>query len=263
MAKQRGIHQISGKINNLCYYEQKYVRGGLIRRINEAMSGRLKTDPVFENTRVANRLFGGCSLMAKALLSVGTWRLDALVYPSRQAKLTSSLLFMARESYGIGTSSDLVWSDFSEDHLIGALDEISKTKIYTFFPEIGRSYYGIPFNSDIDFDISAVSLENYAKYCGVTTLQIEVSPVATIGNCLFSVEVGKYMPCRVESGRIITSQIWHVGEGDLSFSSRSGGDQLGISLAFISILPVISGRNATVTYKKSYAIGAFIIINYE
>lgn len=262
MAKQRGIHQISGKINNLCYYEQKYVRGGLIRRINEAMSGRLKTDPAFANTRVANRLFGGCSLMSKALLSAATWRLDTLVYPSRQAKLTSSLLSMVREIYGIGTSSDLVWSDIYEEHLINAVDNISKTKISTFFPEIDRVYNNISYNSDIDIDISSVSLENYARYCGVSTLQIEVSPVTTISNCLYSVEVGKYIPCRVDSGRIITTETWRVGDGDLSFSSRSGGEDLGISLAFISILPVISGSGASVAYKKSYAIGAFIKINY-
>lgn len=262
MAKQRGIHQISGKINNLCYYEQKYVRGGLIRRINEAMSGRLKTDPVFENTRSANRLFGACSLMAKALLSAGTWRLDTLAYPSRQAKLTSSLLSIVHEVYGRGYLSSLVWADLNYSYLIPALDKISKIKINTFFPEVNRVYVGISYNSDIDFDISAVSLENYAKYCGVETLQVEVSPVTTIGDCNYSITAEKYIPCEVDIGRIITTEIWRVGDGDLSFSSRSGGSSLGISLAFMSILPVISGIGANVIYKKSYAIGAFVIISY-
>lgn len=263
MAKQRGIHQISGKINNLCYYEQKYVRGGLIRRINDAMSGRLKTDPVFDNTRSANRLFGGCSLMAKALLSAGTWRLDTLAYPSRQAKLTSSLLSIVHEVYDRVYHSNLVWDDIDYSYLISALDKISKIKINTFFPEIGRIYNNVPYNGDIDFDISAVSLENYAKYCGVETLQVEVSPVTTIGDCNYSITAEKYIPCEVETGRIITTKTWRVGDGDLSFSSRSGGVDLGASFVFISILPVISGIGATVTYKKSYAIGAFIKINYS
>lgn len=262
MAKQRGIHQISGKINNLCYYEQKYVRGGLIRRINEAMSGRLKTDPAFANTRVANRLFGGCSLMAKALLSAATWRLDTLAYPSRQAKLTSSLLSIAQEAYGRGYLEDLLWTDFWEQYLIAALDDISKVKIYSFFPEIGRVYNNVSFNSDIDFDISGVSLENYAKYCGVSKLQIEVSPVTTISDCEYSSDAGKYIPCRVESGRIVTTTTWRLDDGDLSFSSRSGTEDLGISFVFMSILPVVSGGGATAIYKKSHAIGAFLKINY-
>ncbi len=262
MAKQRGIHQISGKINNLCYYEQKYVRGGLIRRINEAMSGRLKTDPAFANTRSANRLFGGCSLMAKALLSAATWRLDTLAYPSRQAKLTSSLLSAIHETYGRNFLAELNWQDIYEQYLISALDDISKTKISTFFPEINRVYVNIDYNSDIDFDITAVSLENYANYCGVRVLQIEVSPVTTISNCMYSVDAEKYIPCRVESGRIITTVSWNIGDGDLSFSSRSGNEELGISLVYISILPVISGIGATAIYKKSHAIGAFIKINY-
>lgn len=263
MAKQRGIHQISGKINNLCYYEQKYVRGGLIRRINEAMSGRLKTDPAFANTRVANRLFGGCSLMAKALLSAATWRLDTLAYPSRQAKLTSSLLSMVFEAYGRHAADSISWSVFIESHLINALDEISKTKIYTFFPEIGRIYNRVSFNSEFDIDISAANLYNYAKYCGVNSLQIEVSPVTTISDCEYSVDASKYIPCFVESGRIITTVTWRIDDGDISISARSGDQELGISFVFVSILPVISGGGATVIYKKSYAIGAFIKINYE
>lgn len=101
-------------------------------------------------------------------------------------------------------------------------------------------------------------MENYAKYCGVSVLQIEVSPVTTISDCLYSVESGKFVPCSVESGRIISTKTWQVGDGDLSFSSRSGGVDLGASFAFISILPVIYGEGATATYKKSYAIGAFI-----
>lgn len=103
MAKQRGIHQISGKINNLCYYEQKYVRGGLIRRINEAMSERLKIDPVFANTRVANKIFGGCSQYAKVLLSFFGNRSTYLFKPNRHAILTKIVKdhFISSEVSGV------------------------------------------------------------------------------------------------------------------------------------------------------------------
>ena len=70
MAKQRGIVHLSGRVDNLCYYQQKRVKGGLVRRLNQAMSERAKTGEEFENFRTANSYFGACSMCAGAMLNL-------------------------------------------------------------------------------------------------------------------------------------------------------------------------------------------------
>lgn len=58
MAKQIGIHQIKGKVGTRSYYRQSGVADGLSREINQALSGRVKEDPAYANTRLNNREFG-------------------------------------------------------------------------------------------------------------------------------------------------------------------------------------------------------------
>lgn len=65
MAKQSGLHQIRGKVGEHSYYSQSGVSSGLIRKINQGMSQRVKTDEAFANTRLNNAEFGqGCRVAA-------------------------------------------------------------------------------------------------------------------------------------------------------------------------------------------------------
>lgn len=57
MAKQSGIHQLRGKVGEMSYYRQAGVVPGLARRINQSMSGRVKTADEFVNTRLNNAEF--------------------------------------------------------------------------------------------------------------------------------------------------------------------------------------------------------------
>lgn len=57
MAKQSGIHQLRGKVGEMSYYRQAGVDPGLVRRINQSMSGRVKTSDEFANTRLNNSEF--------------------------------------------------------------------------------------------------------------------------------------------------------------------------------------------------------------
>lgn len=57
MAKQSGIHQLRGKVGEMSYYRQAGVDPGLVRRINQSMSGRVKTSDEFVNTRLNNSEF--------------------------------------------------------------------------------------------------------------------------------------------------------------------------------------------------------------
>lgn len=57
MAKQSGIHQLRGKVGEMSYYRQAGVIAGLVRRINQGMSQRVKTSDEFANTRLNNAEF--------------------------------------------------------------------------------------------------------------------------------------------------------------------------------------------------------------
>lgn len=64
MAKQSGIHQIRGKVGEMSYYQQSGVNAGIVRRINQGLSSRVKTAPEFANTRLNNAEFKTAALIA-------------------------------------------------------------------------------------------------------------------------------------------------------------------------------------------------------
>lgn len=66
MAKQSGIHQIRGKVGEMSYYQQAGVNAGLVRRINQGLSDRVKTAAEFANTRLNNAEFKTASLVGAA-----------------------------------------------------------------------------------------------------------------------------------------------------------------------------------------------------
>lgn len=190
MAKQRGIHQISGKINNLCYYEQKYVRGGLIRRINDAMSERLKSDPLFANTRRANTIFGGCSTVARALLEFFGSRNTYLFKPYRQALLTKAV-----KEFFLSPDSSLNYPVILRREqgfllLPQIINNIVKNSFFDSFPEILSHYNGLDINDVIDFTFYRDSLVAFCKKYHSIGVQISVSRAHYIYSSSYS-EVNK------------------------------------------------------------------------
>lgn len=68
MAKQEGIHGLRGKIGGMSYYSMKGVDGGLVRKVNEGMSTRVKNDDAFVNTRLNAREFGASGNFSGAII---------------------------------------------------------------------------------------------------------------------------------------------------------------------------------------------------
>lgn len=68
MAKQSGIHQLRGKIRGMSYYGQKGVQEGLVRKINEGLSNRVKNDAAYANTRLNAAEFGTAGSFAGAVI---------------------------------------------------------------------------------------------------------------------------------------------------------------------------------------------------
>lgn len=78
MAKQRGIHQLKGKVGGMSYYQQAGVQQGLVRRIPEGLSSRVKTADEYANTRLNNDEFKNANWIATFLFNA---------VPSRKASM--------------------------------------------------------------------------------------------------------------------------------------------------------------------------------
>lgn len=96
MAKQRGLHQIKGKVGEYSYYNQTGVSGGLIRKINEGLSARVKTDPAYANTRLNNREFGAAADTSALLGKTVNPKFRPMILPFSQSKMAKAILELAR-----------------------------------------------------------------------------------------------------------------------------------------------------------------------
>mgnify|MGYP003290270294 CR=1 FL=1 len=92
MAKQIGIHQIKGKVGNRSYYRQSGVADGLSREINQALSGRVKEDPAYANTRLNNREFGQACKIAGVLGRFIQPKFRPMILPFSQSLMAQIIL---------------------------------------------------------------------------------------------------------------------------------------------------------------------------
>ena len=97
MAKQRGLHQIKGKVGEYSYYSQTGVSGALIRKINEGLSARVKSDEAYANTRLNNQEFGAAANTAALLGQCVTPKFRPMILPFSQSKMAKEILKVARE----------------------------------------------------------------------------------------------------------------------------------------------------------------------
>lgn len=240
MAKQRGIHQISGKINNLCYYEQKYVNGGLIRRINEAMSERLKTDPVFDNTRRANTIFGGCSIAAASILEFFGSRNTFLFKPYRQALLTKWMQSYMINVNDTSTYPSILGIDLGVKHLPNVIGNIVKNKIRDSFPELPYKIPDIPLGSQAEFVITYQSLINFCTKYKCEGVQISFSNPKYFYGADYSLSAGRYVAGDSNPGGRVSYQnfLKEDPEEDMSFRLSSGDIDDAVTFWIVYALPI-------------------------
>lgn len=100
MAKQSGIHQLRGKVGEHSYYRQSGVAAGLMRGINPAMSGRVKTGDEYANTRLNNAEFRNAAQLASAMSGIIQPKYRPMILPFSQSKLTKDYLALIKESTG-------------------------------------------------------------------------------------------------------------------------------------------------------------------
>lgn len=244
MAKQRGIHQISGKINNLCYYEQKYVRGGLIRRINEAMSQRLKTDPVFANTRHSNTIFGGASIAARVLLNFFGSRNTFLFKPYRHALLTKAVFRQLIERTRGELYPSFLGRDIAVDRLSDVIESIVKNSIFNSFNELERRFYGLSLNDEKIITFQYESLEKFCKDNKCIGVQLSVSRAYYTYAIDYSETVGSYVEAENNAGGRITYVDWYLGEDteDVDIYCNTGEKDDSLTFWIIYASPIVAKR---------------------
>lgn len=245
MAKQRGIHQISGKINNLCYYEQKYVRGGLIRRINEAMSERLKIDPLFANTRHANTIFGGCSMMAGVLLSFFGSRNTYLFKPYRQALLTRAIQkYTLSEGQLVGYPY-IMERDLGYRYLPDIVNSVVKNSIFDSFPELEKHITAVGLDEDVTFRFSYYSFVSFCKKNKCIGVQLSVTRAHYIYASSYNSIIGKYEVPENNAGGRVSYLNWFLDQntGDSELNSFTADIDDATTFFIFYASPIIAMRN--------------------
>lgn len=240
MAKQRGVVQLSGRVDNLCYYQQKRVRGGLVRRINLAMSERVKAGEEYVNLRTANSFWGGCSIAASIILDSLGMRATFLTKANRQAILTREIY---RYCLSAGTDENKSSIDFSNGtafFLPLSFEKIVKNKAGNFFSNIPYFIDGVPANSPISITLAGYELENYCKFYKSIGVRVSVVSECYIYSLFKSDVTQKFEPS--EHGRKTRSDyiLWELGSPSLTISFGSGLWDDCFNYAFLCIEPLVS-----------------------
>lgn len=92
MAKQSGIHQLRGKVGEMSYYKTTGIAAGLVRSINQGLSGRVKTGDEYANTRLNNAEFGQAGRIASILGRSVTPKFRPMILPFSQSRMAQLLL---------------------------------------------------------------------------------------------------------------------------------------------------------------------------
>lgn len=258
MARQRGPHQLSGKINNLCYYEQKGVRGGLVRRINEGMSERVKSGAEYVRTRHANSYFGGCSIFAGVLLNMLGQRSKYLFKFDRQALLTKGIYELnVGNGYDQNKTRIMGEEDLYHD-MPYVFDRIVKNKISDFFSGISQNYIEVGLGYTYSLYIYADDLENYCQINNCVGVAVSI-----VGPCYI---YGMNRPGTTskfnapQSGFQVSRnvQTWSTGSSDMELFFNSGDVDDAFTFVFLTIQPVIQFVGERALTKNTGAVCGMI-----
>ena len=100
MAKQKGIHQLKVKVGGMSYYQQSGVTEGLVRRIPEGLSSRVKTADEYANTRLNNDEFKNGNAMATFAFRAVPNRKSSMMRRFAIAEMTKSALEFIKAGSG-------------------------------------------------------------------------------------------------------------------------------------------------------------------
>lgn len=248
MAKQRGVVQLSGRVDNLCYYQQKRVRGGLVRRINLAMSERVKTGAEYQRLRIANSYFGACSMAASAIIRMTGSRVSFLHEGSRQAILTKGILNLQKRYYNYSIPDSVILGENTGLYLPFAYEEIVKNKISNYMPSVPYFFTSVPAGGTCVVSIPSAELENYCVYNGCIGVSFIWSAECYIYGMARNSETNVFLYPESGYDRVRHPQYWYKGDGDVELLLRSSDYDDACRFAILIAMPIIrvvGGRAVT------------------
>lgn len=237
MAKQSGIHQIRGKVGEMSYYQQSGVNAGIVRRINQGLSSRVKTAPEFANTRLNNAEFKTAASIAAAAghSVIPAWR--SMFRRFSQANMVKRIQEAIKQDttnpWGLRQPQENMGSFAAE-----LLENYAKAGQYqgqygqvTFIPD----YENDTLNSiEVTFDISEQT-KNTLTQEGIIGLNLYI-----VGAGMFTViqddavrvaaghsEASTYRVSLADSGAISDSETVFVSPQGIGFSQRGFTELLG------------------------------------
>lgn len=254
---------MSGRVDNLCYYQQKRVRGGLVRRVNLAMSERVKSGSEYSNLRLANSYFGACSMCASAIIQMTGSRVDFLHLGDRQAILTKEILEFQKKQHSESIGTEVVFGPSDGLFLSPIYDSIVKNKMSDFFPSVPYIFSGTAIGSTLVVNIPSMELENYCRFNKCVGVQF-----TTVSDCyLYSTaKLGEsekffYPESGSSSSRYVYS--WIVGDEDLELKPTVSTRDDATNFVIIIAMPIVrqvGGRNVTkLTGSTARLIGVEVI----
>lgn len=251
MAKQRGVVQLSGRVDNLCYYQQKGVRGGLVRRVNLAMGERVKTDPEYQNFRVANSYFGACSMCASAILKMTGPRVSFLHKGSRQAILTKGIFDLQKRYYSANMPDEVAFQPQMAFYLPLVYEDIVKNKMSKFFPSVPLFFTEVISGSTVVLFIQEDELFNFCSFnecIGVRFLWTDTCYLYGVARDPITQKF--YFPDNnYNSGR--NSVNWYIGDGELEIHLKSSDADDACRFAILIALPIIREVGGRVVTKNT------------
>lgn len=185
MAKQRGLHQIKGKVGEYSYYSQTGVSGGLIRKINEGLSARVKSDAAYANTRLNNREFGAAADTASLLGKTVVPKFRPMILPFSQSRMAKEVLKIARQNVAN-------WGE----RVVTSADTEKLCEILTAQSKLNASDYislSVVRSAANEFDANYAYTSSQASMMaslGITSL--------TLSAALFNIATGQWVPLAQE-----------------------------------------------------------------
>lgn len=173
MAKQSGIHQLRGKVGEMSYYQSTGISGGLVRRINQGMSARVKTAEAYANTRLNNQEFQQAAKISAVLGSLPVPKFRPMFLPFSQSRLTAAILELIKSDTTHDWGSRNVTSTDANANLMSeSLNALSKNRPGEFVT--GVIYYDTA-TEKYKFDYSLTQDQlNLLESIGADGLQIGV-----------------------------------------------------------------------------------------
>lgn len=239
MAKQRGVVQLSGRVDNLCYYQQKGIRGGLVRRVNLAMGERVKSDPEYQNFRTANSYFGGCSMCAGAILNMTGSRASFLHKGDRQAILTKGIFDLQKRYFSSKIPFEVVLNSTMAFYLPFAYDEIVKNKMSKFMPSVPFYFNDVAFDATAVVSIPNAELYNFCSFNNCIGIRFLWTDECYIYGVSRDPQTQKFYYPDVGFNRGRNVQDWFIDDGDVEIHLKSSDADDTMRFAILIALPIV------------------------